>query len=144
MAEKLRKKNWRSQLYTSIPIILVQKNRSFCFHGSGFVISFVRVSRNESINRVQYDIFPIYYLPTSFQDIKFRRHQIPTTIKDKHILQLVKFSFNYREIIDCSKKRAARAAGSFFRIQQIKSLVCDVVVCVDVVISQTSLGTKAT
>ena len=33
------------------------------------------------------------------------------------------------------KKRSARAARSFFHVQRIKSLICDVVVAVAVVIS---------
>ena len=36
---------------------------------------------------------------------------------------------------NCTKKRAARGARSFFLIQPIKSLICDVVAVVAVVIS---------
>ena len=42
---------------------------------------------------------------------------------------------DYRDAKNCTKKRAARAARLFQLIQPMKSLICDVVVVVAVVIS---------
>ena len=58
---------------------------------------------------------------------------------DSVIIRTSNMKISCRHLADCVKKlhqkRAARAARLFFLIQPIKSLVCDVVVAVPVVIS---------
>ena len=57
------------------------------------------------------------------------------------VVRTSKMKISRRHLVDyvknCTKKRAARAARLFFRIQPIKSFICGVVVAVAVVISFT-------